>query len=327
MADPRQYYTLFVIVVSLILGCEEPFTPKGEFREEPVVYVILSNLSDTHYARIYRTYNPPAFDPFEQKTDNPIVGALVTLSEPTIGQAVFRDTVIARADSSRYTTPIEAYVCSPLQLRRGKRYTLQVQPPGGPTLTEDALVPELGYISIYKNQPAVTGQSVIEPSIGIRVTVPTTTRGYLVRFHVTFEALQNAVWVPHEIEIPYFVNNPGLPEERYEYYGVTRSIETEGTFGTVVTHTADFDILSYGLVISRLYKQYGGTGSVRFKQAVFTLTQVEKQLYNYYNISRGFRDPNSIRVDEPDYTNITGGGGVFGAFSVDSIVVNLPATI
>src|SRR3989304_10574267 len=105
MSPRLQYRILASAACAFILGCEVPFTPKGEFREEPVVYVILSNLSDTHYARIYRTYNPPAFDPFEQKTDNPIVGALVTLSEPTIGLAAFRDTVIARADSSRYTTP------------------------------------------------------------------------------------------------------------------------------------------------------------------------------------------------------------------------------
>lgn len=325
MSIRLRYRILATAACALILGCEESFTPKGEFREEPVVYAILSNLSDTHYARLYRTYDPPAYDPFEHGTDNPVTGALVRITDGTT-QWMFRDTLVARADSSRYTSPIGAYVFSPLQMVRGRQYTLFVQPQGGPAKSATAMMPELGYISIFRNQGAIIGQSVSDRSIGIRATVPTTTKGYMVRFHVTFDALENAVWVPHRIEIPYFIRSVDLPEETYQYYELTRSNDESGTFGTVLTHIVDFDIDSYKLVISRLYRKYG-SGAVRFKQAILTLTQAEQQLYNYYNISRGFRDPNSIRVDEPDYTNIKGGAGVFGAFAVDSIVVNLPTTL
>ena len=324
MSPRLQYRILASAACAFILGCEVPFTPKGEFREEPVVYVILSNLSDTHYARLYRTYNPPGYDPFEHETDNPLTGATVRITDGA-AQWDFRDTTVARADSSRYASPVGAYVFSPLQMVRGRQYTLIIQPPGGETMTATALVPELGYISIFRNQGAIIGQTVSDHFIGIRATVPSTTKGYLVRFHITFDALENAVWIPHLIEIPYFINSPGLPEETYQYYGVTRSNDGSGSFGTVITHVVDFHIDSYNLVIARLYKQYG-SGAVRFKQAIFTLTQVEQQLYNYYNISRGFRDPNSIRLDEPDYTNIKEGAGVFGAFAVDSIIVNFPTT-
>lgn len=321
----KSYGTALLVGFLLALGCEEPFTPKGPFREEPVIYSILSNLSDTHYARLYRTYDPPAYDPFGHTEDNGITGAAVQLSDGTT-HWVFRDTLVARADTGRYHSPINAYVISPLRTTRGKSYTLSVQPPGLPALTATTLLPELGYVSVFRNQGAITGQGSTDHFIGVRVTVPTTTKGYLIRFHVTFDALQNAVWVPHKIEIPYFINSPGLPEETYQYYELQRSVDGPGSTGTVTTHIVDFHADSYFLVISRLYRQYG-SGSVRFKQAIFTLTQVEQQLYSYYNISRGFRDPNSIRVDEPDYTNIAGGGGVFGAFAVDSLVIALPTTL
>jgi len=54
---------------------------------------------------------------------------------------------------------------------------------------------------------------------------------------------------------------------------------------------------------------------------------VEPALYNYYGIANGFRDPNTIRVDEPDFTNIAGGVGVFGGFVQDTLVVALPAIL
>lgn len=312
--------------LAVILGCEESFTPKGEFREEIVVYSIVSNLSDTHYARMYRTYNPAGYDPFEQTTDNSITGALVRISDG-FTQWSFRDTLIARADSNRYTSPIGAYVSSPFQPERGRQYSLLVQPPGGPMLTTVILFPEQGFISFYKNQGGVSQpNSVADRFIGLRATIPTTTKGFMIRFHLTFDALENSVWVPHQIEIPYFINNVGLPEEQYQYYEVTRSFDGAGTVGTVVTHILDFNIDSYVIVISRLYGKYG-SGGVRFKKGIFTLTQIEQQLYSYYNISRGFRDPNSIRIDEPDYSNIGGGAGVFGAFAVDSVVVILPTTL
>jgi hypothetical protein len=53
------------------------------------------------------------------------------------------------------------------------------------------------------------------------------------------------------------------------------------------------------------------------------LTQVEDNLYKYYNIVNGFQDEFSIRTDLPDYTNIRGGVGLFGAMTEDSVVVDL----
>jgi len=310
----------------LVLGCEEPFSPKGDFREEPVVYSIISNLSDTHLARVYRTYDPPAYDPFEHTSDNPITGAIIRLQDGAT-QWTFRDTVVARADSSRYATPINAYVYSPLQVERGKTYSLFIQPPGGPSSTATTTVPEIGFISVHRNQAGVTSpRSVSNRFFGVLATVPTRSKGFLIRFHVTFDVFENSVWVPHRVEVPYFIIDVGLPEEQLLYHEVQRSIDGAGTPGTKISHFLDFSVDSYSTVISRIHGEYG-SGAVRFKEAIFTLTQLEKEFYNYYNISRGFRDPNSIRIDEPDYGNIVGGAGIFGAFAVDSAVISLPPTL
>jgi hypothetical protein len=63
---------------------------------------------------------------------------------------------------------------------------------------------------------------------------------------------------------------------------------------------------------------------IKFSRAVFYLIQFDRPLWSYWNASNGFHDRYTIRVDDPDYTNITGGVGVFGSMRVDSLVWALP---
>ena len=61
------------------------------------------------------------------------------------------------------------------------------------------------------------------------------------------------------------------------------------------------------------------------KRALVVLTQVDEDLYAYSKRVNGFEDPFSIRTDLPDYSNISGGHGIFGALVEDSVFVELTA--
>jgi hypothetical protein len=58
------------------------------------------------------------------------------------------------------------------------------------------------------------------------------------------------------------------------------------------------------------------------KNAVLVLTQVDANLYNYYNVVNGFQDEFTIRTDQPDVSSIQGGVGMFGAMTVDTVRVS-----
>ncbi len=83
-----------------------------------------------------------------------------------------------------------------------------------------------------------------------------------------------------------------------------------------------FPVLGFKAAQSRIYAN-NPPGSVTIKRAVFVLTQVEYNLYAYYNIVHGFLDPSSIRLDQPDFTNIVNGVGVFGAYTENTLVYDL----
>ena len=59
---------------------------------------------------------------------------------------------------------------------------------------------------------------------------------------------------------------------------------------------------------------------VIFKQARFQMTQLDENLYKYNKTVNSFEDKGSIRLDQPDFSNISGAVGMFGACAVDSVV-------
>ena len=63
---------------------------------------------------------------------------------------------------------------------------------------------------------------------------------------------------------------------------------------------------------------------VTFRRVVLRILQCEQNVYNYYNTVNEFRDPVSVRLDEPDYSNVSGGWGMFGAYTLDSLTYTLP---
>ena len=61
-----------------------------------------------------------------------------------------------------------------------------------------------------------------------------------------------------------------------------------------------------------------------FRRVVFQLLQAEENVFNYFMLADQFVDPHSWRFDEPSFTNIAPGQGLFGAYTLDSTTVVLP---
>lgn len=307
-----------------VLACEEPFTPKGEYRDEIVVYAILSNVSDTHYARVYRTYDPPAFDPFEHFFDAQDTSAIVKISDG-FSETTFRDTLVTRHDTSRYKDPIRAYVISPLLVQRGIDYRLSITTADNKSTISTVNVPPGNtFLTITYNEAALKDPTIVgsKQFVTIQATFSSTVKGYYFRLMLLFEVFQSGSWIPMKSEVPLYivVNLDG--DEHPVFPRLERSPESSLPSVSAFSY---FSLDAYKESIATIKREY--SLPVRFTRAAFVLTLVETNLYNYYNIVSGFRDPRSIRVDEPDFTNISNAVGVFGAFTNDSLIVLLPSNL
>jgi hypothetical protein len=303
------------LLLFLLSGCENSFDPRGPYQKQLVVYSILSNSADSQYVRVFTTYNPSGVDPTEVTADTYVRKAAVTLIDDSTTYKL-RDTSITRVDKSRYSDDIGAYIAYPCHLRLGKTYTLSVVSDQG-NVSATVSVPHAGYL--LPNNPFILkapdryGNEDITVTIGISPLA----RGYVVRLYLDYLVRVGADWVHKRDEIPTSILSASGASVQYNYPKLTRRT-SDVSQPYVNVH---FPITVYSAFFASIVSQYGSDG-YQIVSATYVLTQVEANLYKYYNLANGFQDEFSIRTDQPDYTNIQGGLGIFGAMTVDSVHVD-----
>lgn len=320
------------ILVFLVIGlssCDQSFNPKGTFDNTLAVYAVLSTASDTALVRIFRTYDPPGFDPYAWTTDPSITDAAVSLFKEDTAFSV-RDTMIARTDTSRYHTPMRAFVAQPFPVEFGTSYSISVNSPSAGSLTSSIRVPTKAYIEIVNpnilDSPGGNVGNDVPVLVRIQVDISPLTRGYLLRAFLEYDLFAGSQWTIHRQEVPARLKSHEDGSITAIYPSLKRRDTPETSNGAENSFDNSFIIDAFVLTADHLRTLYGAP-NVRTNRAVFVLNQVEPNFYTYYNIVNAFRDGKSIRLDEPDYTNIAGGAGVFGAITVEEISHDLPAGV
>ena len=304
-------------VLSLLfaMGCNQNLDPRGPYQQQLVVYSILSARSDTGFVRVYTTYNPAGYDPLGNTTDTDVPNASVVVTDDSTFYRLV-ETVIPRVDKSRYTSDLIEYVVHPFGVRFGKTYHLAVSSSEG-NASASVTVPGKG--TITANNPYVLkSPDKYTENVNATIFVTPPAFGYLVRIYVDYDVLVGQVWTHMRSEVPSSVTQVNGSDIQFSYPKLTRRVT--GLLQPNVN--ISFSLAAYSAFFGTLVSQYGLDG-FRLTNATFILTQVEENLYKYYNLANGFQDPYSIRTDLPDFSNITGGLGVFGAMVDDSTVVDL----
>lgn len=319
-----------IVFLFFVVGCEDTFDPKGHYDEKMAVYSVLSTKSDTQYVRVYTTYTTNGYDPLENTTDTAIRNAIVTIQESnaagqfTFGTSSFRfrDTTLQREDSSRYSPAVRAYVYFPMKIKQGRSYLLSVFSQKYGQATSTIAMPSQGSINASSFDivdPWRSDEGLLRLSIGLS----SATRGYQVKFFIDYDVfIRDVGWKAQQVEIPQTIlSGTDLMDMKAIYPQLIKRT----SIGSGVNTVASYPFSVYKKIIYFLRQTYH-PDDIRFKQAVLLLIQTESELYNYVSVVNGFFDPKSIRLDQPEYTNIKGGVGLFGGFVEDSTKFVLPSS-
>lgn len=300
------------------LSCNEPFEPRAPLESKLVVFSILSTDRNDQVVRVERTYMPSGYDAMSYTIDGFVPGALVTIRESN-NTHTLRDTTFARPDTSRYDFPLRAYFVRPLSIEYGKAYQVNVRSPQFAEATASVVVPAKPMMSMTPLSSAVM-QSPSSQEDSAEIVFTNTLgvggKGWIGRLLVCFSVFKNGTWVEGRIEVPFYFINP-RPFLNIRYGELTPSGFNNRSASVYlnIEYRATF--------IKVLYEMYPNT-SVTFPRVVYELVQVDENLYNYFMVMHSGKDAFSVRVDEPLYTNLTGGVGIVGAYTVDSLVQVLP---
>lgn len=298
---------LLACALPVIFGCAENFSPNGPYEKKLIVYSILDASTDTQYVRVLSTYSPDDYDPQSPVPNREISNAIVVLNDGST-DFTFRDTVITVTNQSGNSQQIKMYVNYKVRLQQEQQLLLTVNAQGFTAAEAQsvALIPGDAY--------PINSGLFLTPTAGrivqVNVTLGTNVLAYLVTIQIEYEYLTGSIWHPGLLEIPSAVlkNSDGIVTKKF-YPNI--SYRSTGTGQVGRNQQMNFETEAYQVAVQEIKDKYQAAG-LRFKQVLVTLQQFDTELYSYYSVTNNFPGTTTLRLDEPDYTNIKGGFGIFG---------------
>lgn len=309
---PRRTIAI-LLVPFFLLSCTTAFDPNLPFKQELVVYGILTPDRNIQIIRLYSTQPPGS----KQSVFTHISGATITVSGGT-GMISFTDTTISllNAQGDSVIVPVYAAAMTP---NPGSQYTLSVEAPGIGSAFSSLTIPHPSQALFLAQRFRDPYSFDLDEFLSITLSLSPHTKGLLVCIVLEYEISVGAGWERRTLEVPLsIVNYNNRWAENALYPSVAR---TKSTTESV-------------LFSNRVYRHMLGViwegvprDLLKMRRAIIIVKQVEESLYNYYNITNGFSDEFTIRLDKPDYSNIVGGAGLFSASTTDSFFVSLPDSL
>jgi hypothetical protein len=302
-------------LVVLLAGCNQEFQPKAEYREQLVVFSILATNRSEQLVRVYTTYNPIGMDPSTNREEKLVTNALVTLNDGA-NTYTLRDTLLTRLDTSRYRTPMSAYVTNRLTARGGLSYALNIHSPAHQPVAARITLPEHGTLSLAGSRVVERpGSGARDEQISITAYSIRGAAGIVIRMYVDYEVEMEGMWMEGRVEVPEQFPTDDFPFVEVAYPNLRRFVRSPTSIRIPKS--------AYLFALSRALTSHPAR-RLRFTRVVFFLLQAEHNLFAYYNTANAFFDRGSIRTDQPNHSNISGGIGLFGGYTADSLVVPLP---
>lgn len=296
--------TSFVIAF-LFLSCNPPLTPKGPFEQQLVVYSVLSTGTNLQYVRVYSNYDVSGYNPFENILDRPVIGARVVVTGPR-GSFIFRDTLLPRADTSRYKAPIAAYVAN-FRPDADETFALEVIVGSGSSARSSVTIPS--HAGPFTWEPGLfllndPETYKIYSTISVAGRAGQRTGAYTYQFLITFEVQTGSGWKADSVLVP------------------ASPLPLNNSFGYVGGYC---NKTYYVSSLKSVLNTFAGN-AITFKRFSFRVLQMDQNWCNYYNMVRRAEDTLTTRTDLPDFTNMTSGYGVFGSCTVDLFTHAYPDT-
>jgi len=308
-----------ILIFSLIFsGCTSNFSPNGPYRQQLVVYAVLDGNTATQIIRVYGTFSPDEYDPLQPSPNKEIQNASVSVYD---GQLTynFHDTTIVVNNGNAGSRSVHAYVNYYFQPVEKQHYTLHVVAQGFDTST--AVITSISFGDILPGNINTLTKPGQEKTIPIRVALGANVRAFLPMVSFEYEVNNDGVQRTREVPIQIAKNEFGEVTKKFfpKISFRDASSNLTGSYETI-----SFDTDAYLATALEIKKEYAGM-TVKIRTAVLSLVQFDNSLYTYYSVANNFAGGATLRLDEPDYTNINNGFGVFGMQNKEVKVYGLPA--
>lgn len=302
----RRALLILCVALLLVSGCDQTFAPKAEFQEQYVLQAFVQGAVGrapmAMNALLARTYNVDGFDPSVNRSDPTIDSALVTFKSNARVDTL-RERVRRTNDSLRYGSRQRYYTGTIVTPSPSELVYINARLPNGHVLTAQTIIPvprlvvsEYDFphgVTTHANFPAGVHSWTLswandqDPSGHV----------FFPRLHILFSRIVDSVERVGSIVVPMTLG------------GGTNPIYPSSTFETSCSF--DFDAIDWAMAqISGGDPQKKNYGA---HSVMFEVLEYDAALSKYYSSVNGSLDQFSIRIDQPVYSNVGGGIGIFGS--------------
>ncbi len=303
----KKYYLLLICLILLLSfsSCDQSFNPKGDYHEKYVLNCILSGDTSDQVAIISHSYDVEGFDPYKNTTDPAITGADLRLWYND-SVFVFRDSIIARQDSSRYSDSLKIYYLKNIHIGFNKPIEIEALLPNGRRL---------------KSSTTTAKEIIFDNAVSSKVIPPVNSRLDLIQWNQDDET---AYYLPRFI-VTYYKKVNGVPEKHTLEIPIKYSLRNGENVPVYATASSQTSVVYDPDVIKQALLSISEGDPDKSNYSVMVLNPVnvfalDENLARYYSANN---QDNSftVRLDESDFSNIDGGFGVFGSYVLKSFTL------
>jgi hypothetical protein len=298
----KKFYIISFCFVSLLTlsSCDQSLNPKGDYYERYVLNCILCGDTTYQVALISHSYDVSGYDPYVNTTDPAVTGADLRLWYKD-SVFVFRDSIVSRLGDAMYGDSLRIYYLKNVHIDYNKPIEIEALLPNGRRLSSSTTSAK--DINFDDRNSSKVIPPVNTPLINVYWNMNESNGFYFPVFKVTYYKNVNGQQEKHILDIPLRYkqeNGESVPV----YPGVSRQssiVYDPDVIRQVLMSISegDPDKNNYSILVNNPIKVYSLDGN----------------LERYYSSTT--QDNNfTVRLDENDFSNITGGFGVFGSYVI-----------
>lgn len=294
-----KHILIFIILSLLLISCDEGFDPYAEFLDRYTFTCILKSDTTFQLATLSKNYRPNGFDLYAFTEDPSIRGADIRVWYND-SVYVFRDSSVARTDSSRYTTPYHFYYNNKFQVGSRKSIELEVLLPTGKRLRAFSQTPGEIY---FDNQ-----SDVLVPPVGSNIvtffwTPLTEGTFYVPEFSIRYRYNDNGNIIERTARIPKLLINRDD--------NLTPVFPNPSNAANIVYNQEAIDYAMEQISAGDNNKQNYSV----YQSLIFDLIAFDLPASRYVSSTGGSVDDLTVTTNVSDYSNIDGGLGLFGSYN------------
>lgn len=300
----KKYFSIILIVLALY-GCDESFSPKGDYQERFALFAIMRADTNLQVVTLYHSYDVKGLDPFENKEDPFISNAFVRIWKNKDDVYILKDSSIERRIEQRYSSAAKYYYTDSLIPEKNDKLEIEALLPNGRRLKAETQIPYIvdtdysltdGTIPVKGRNNIIVAWRPREENII-----------YAPQLTIIYKKVENGVATLH---------HKIIPQKYLIVDGKEIAIYPQPSNKTYVEYEKE----ALDRAFAEISEGDPNKSSYRILTLITKILIYDRNLSAYYSSSNKFGDDYSVRVDESDFSNVEGGFGVFGSYSVKKIV-------